>query len=792
MRSSGRGRHAPSFVARLRARLRFRPDVPVHNADRVSHPSASASRRTLTSTSTLALAPTSPDPHHSRDQRSSHHSNCAPQPASPITLPPQSLSGVFQFPAFFLKHNLEKAGGLIFLDTGARVNLMSSDMVTRLGLCRQRISPRKLVPFYSGLKEKTELTVEYQVQVDWHFENGESTYTTEFLVLEMASYDILLGCDEIRKYELLTLGKGFGVQRSVPRSHWVEGRNHLKRLIDRVHDRLPKTVYEAMLQHVMPKQCGLLRRRFFIPANRAGFDLTEAEASLVASKLPTHAAIAFCTQLTPWLVHDLHRPRFSTALMGQLSLRLSLLEGLRDSYKVSETASISTSFTQKEAHKELRTQMEEIGCFLPVQGRTLTLHGMIDNALDVNIVTPQGSRKLSAFGPPTHTVQPLGIAGNHGGPPYTARSWIELCVYSQRLGGKSHSEMFYVVDTPPPGHQEHCDVILGRGSFIHKILNLEGSQVAPIGLTPLTPAEERALAAAAAADRRKLEEERQQIAAQQELVRAAGRPQGYDKLAAFLGSHPEFQYFRRFSTLNTKNLLYLQAELANLEQELQDIIQEDKELAAQEEKKRKYPFSVWHLKSSANDPCVDSYQWDKVKEVRELLHQYNAALLQQSQIMDFGAPAKVEAAGLREWLRRPECGGGSIQMLTEKDVWNEANEGDMIAICRQQHEVDNFTKWVYTDFLSWFHNNWGHREKDKYDVEMAARIYDYHAIQSYTYAASILISGVLPASSIIVLYLLKGATAKLMVVFVYNLVFSWVLGFLVKARRAEIFAAAAA
>jgi hypothetical protein len=99
-------------------------------------------------------------------------------------------------------------------------------MVTRLGLCRQRISPRKLVPFYSGLKEKTELTVEYQVQVDWHFENGERTYTTEFLILDMPCYDILLGCDEITKNELLTLGKGFGVQRGVPRSHWVEGRNH--------------------------------------------------------------------------------------------------------------------------------------------------------------------------------------------------------------------------------------------------------------------------------------------------------------------------------------------------------------------------------------------------------------------------------------------------------------------------------------------------------------------------------------------------------------------------------------
>jgi hypothetical protein len=103
--------------------------------------------------------------------------------------------------------------------------------------------------------------------------------------------------------------------------------------------------------------------------------------------------------------------------------------------------------------------------------------------------------------------------------------------------------------------------------------------------------------------------------------------EGYDKLAAFLGSHPEFQYFRRFSTLNTKNLLYLQAELANLEQELKNIIQEDRELAAQEEKKRKYPFSVWHLKSSANDPSVDSYQWDKVKEVRELLYQYSKSII---------------------------------------------------------------------------------------------------------------------------------------------------------------------
>ncbi|KAF9894405.1 hypothetical protein FE257_007908 [Aspergillus nanangensis] len=268
--------------------------------------------------------------------------------------------------------------------------------------------------------------------------------------------------------------------------------------------------------------------------------------------------------------------------------------------------------------------------------------------------------------------------------------------------------------------------------------------------------------------------------------------EGYDKLASFLGSHPEFQYFRRFSTLNTKNILYLQAELAHHELDLDHIIEEDKRVANKWEKKKKYPFSFWELKSSADDDSVDPFQWDKIKEIRELLYQYNAAILQQTQILDFHPPAKAEAAGLREWLRRPEGGGGIFEPLAEADVWSEANESDMIAIYRQQNEVDDFTKWICTVFLHWYHDHWGHRAEKKYDVEMGARIYNYRAIKSYTYAASIFISGLLPASSIIVLYFLQDTTAKLIVVFVYNLVFSLVLGFLVRARRAEIFAAATA
>jgi hypothetical protein len=46
-------------------------------------------------------------------------------------------------------------------------------------------------------------------------------------------------------------------------------------------------------------------------------------------------------------------------------------------------------------------------------------------------------------------------------------------------------------------------------------------------------------------------------------------PAGYSKLASLMGAHPETAIVRRFGALNALNLLYLQAELAHLENDLQ-------------------------------------------------------------------------------------------------------------------------------------------------------------------------------------------------------------------------------
>ncbi|KAF9892679.1 hypothetical protein FE257_001081 [Aspergillus nanangensis] len=268
--------------------------------------------------------------------------------------------------------------------------------------------------------------------------------------------------------------------------------------------------------------------------------------------------------------------------------------------------------------------------------------------------------------------------------------------------------------------------------------------------------------------------------------------EGYDKLAALLASEPTLQYFRRFATLNTKNILVLQAEIANLEDELKDIIEYDKQQPGEDNKKRLYPFSVWHLKDSLNEPNADKFQWTKFLELRELLNQYNQALLQQSELMRFRRPDKADEAEFRKWLDDPEGAARFFGNVPENEVWSKDNGDDLIVLCRKQDGVDHFTRFIYRRFIPWFHRTLGYRSEDRHDEEMGVWKYNDSKVKSFTYVISILISGLLPAFSIIVLYFLKSATSKLVVVFVYNMVFSLVLGFLVKARRAEIFAAAVA
>jgi hypothetical protein len=114
----------------------------------------------------------------------------------------------------------------------------------------------------------------------------------------------------------------------------------------------------------------------------------------------------------------------------------------------------------------------------------------------------------------------------------------------------------------------------------------------------------------------------------------------YPTLAQRVGNDPGFAIFRRYATLNAKNLLYLQAEIALLEDELELLELEDQR--SDEETRRNFQWVARLLMEDVEGESVDadgldqvpavgsknpkmkSKQWAKILEIRAKLKEYSA------------------------------------------------------------------------------------------------------------------------------------------------------------------------
>ncbi|GLA04430.1 hypothetical protein AnigIFM60653_004480 [Aspergillus niger] len=240
---------------------------------------------------------------------------------------------------------------------------------------------------------------------------------------------------------------------------------------------------------------------------------------------------------------------------------------------------------------------------------------------------------------------------------------------------------------------------------------------------------------------------------------------GYDKLASAMALEFGSAIFRRFAKLNITNLLYLQGELTYIERDLADIIKDAK--TTKDAEKCGYFFSVAEMKNAAY-----SAQWEKVLEGRRLLKEFNTTLLQLAQISKFSKPHDTDLEVFRDLLEREEYAKG--RLIDPMDQWGEQNEDDLIWLGSPYDKTDRFTRWKLRD------------------LEAGVYIYDKHRITSHTYLISLIISGLLPAISIIMLYYVKNTVAKLVTISVLNMVFVVIMGLMSKAGRVEIFAAATA
>jgi hypothetical protein len=92
---------------------------------------------------------------------------------------------------------------------------------------------------------------------------------------------------------------------------------------------------------------------------------------------------------------------------------------------------------------------------------------------------------------------------------------------------------------------------------------------------------------------------------------------GYTKLAQFIADQ-QYAVFRKFQHLAARDLLYLQAELVQLEIEYKDTAQLDREC---EDERQYYDREWWHL-SNSKFRGFNGEQWDLALRIRAKLREY--------------------------------------------------------------------------------------------------------------------------------------------------------------------------
>jgi hypothetical protein len=183
-------------------------------------------------------------------------------------------------------------------------------------------------------------------------------------------------------------------------------------------------------------------------------------------------------------------------------------------------------------------------------------------------------------------------------------------------------------------------------------------------------------------------------------------PNGYTKLASLLGSHPDLAIFRRFGSLNATNLLYMQAELINLEAKLQRLVQADSTSGHVD--RMIYDRDWQSLAESRLAPDGCGEQWATALRIREKLKEYNQALLLQTMLAKQNGPLGRDLAFLQEWIKRPTM--GYVYLLgPDSDVWEKPDLAVLIVLRRSERQ--STASRVIGDFVVLWWNRVFRRKK---------------------------------------------------------------------------------
>ena len=165
------------------------------------------------------------------------------------------------------------------------------------------------------------------------------------------------------------------------------------------------------------------------------------------------------------------------------------------------------------------------------------------------------------------------------------------------------------------------------------------------------------------------------------------------------------------------------------------------------------------------------------------------ALLQHSHLYQLPKANSHDLRVLREWYGDPDLGALFLP-LPEGNAWNEEMTKDLVALSVRKTDGDVFTRWITEKFMPKYHQKIGYKLK-KTTVN---GIYDYRdsKFNSTANTISIILSSLIPPTSIFALYYVNHTPIRLGLIMIFSAVLAACLAIFTAARRVEIFAATVA
>ncbi|KAF1950487.1 hypothetical protein CC80DRAFT_482584 [Byssothecium circinans] len=276
-----------------------------------------------------------------------------------------------------------------------------------------------------------------------------------------------------------------------------------------------------------------------------------------------------------------------------------------------------------------------------------------------------------------------------------------------------------------------------------------------------------------------------------------GHPAGYPKLAGRMGIMPTAAMFRRFGALNARNLLYFQSELMSLEKKLFKAEAEDSE--SDKGMKSKYAKSFFWLNTSTNvkDGELrdgDTTQRDLVMKMRELLRDYNHAIIQQATILKLKGPDPFDLHHIQNFLSCKTLGNHQL-IGNDRSVWgsfeDRKSHSDELICLKSRGDTDSFSRWLGSKAVKWMKACGCLRFKG-IDRKFGTASLGDASIFKVTFWVTSIIAASLPVVSIVVLIKVKELEARLSAIAAFNVLLSVCLTVFTDAKRTDVFVVTAA